>query len=160
MFAIFNAKNEFSLADIGSAGRQRDGGIFNDSALRIAIENKLLNFTQPEPVSGFNQSKKFPYTFVADESFPLKPHMMRPFPRTDEQNLWKTIFNYRLSRARRVIENNFVILVSRFRIFHRPIIAHVVNSNFITKAAVALHNFLMKTQSNTQQKNCRFGHIC
>lgn len=40
---------------------------------------------------------KFPYTFVADEAFPLKSFLMRPYPRTalqDEQR----IFNYSLVR--------------------------------------------------------------
>ena len=32
--------------------------------------------------------------------------------------------------------------------FNRPITAHVGNAKLITKAAVALYNFLMKTQSN------------
>ena len=32
--------------------------------------------------------------------------------------------------------------------FNRPIIANVGNAKFITKAAVALYNFLIKTQSN------------
>jgi len=34
-------------------------------------------------------------------------------------------------------------LATRFRIFRRPIIAHVENVKNITKAAVALHNFLL-----------------
>ena len=93
--------------------------------------------------------KTFPYTFVSNKSFPLKPHMMRSYPRRGELNLWETILNYRLSRARRVIENTFGILVRKFRIFHRQIIAHVDNAKFITKADVALHNFPMKTQTNS-----------
>ena len=48
-------KYEFSLVDIGSAGRQRDRGILNNSALGAAIENDLLNFPPPEPISGFNK---------------------------------------------------------------------------------------------------------
>ena len=63
---------EFSFVDI-AAGRQSDGGIFNNSALGTAIENKLLNFSQPKSISGFNENKKIPYTFVADEAFLLKP---------------------------------------------------------------------------------------
>ena len=57
------------------------------------------------------------------------------------------IFNYRLiiiSCARRIIENTFGILAARFRIFRKPIIAReevVIN---ITKAATALHNYLMR----------------
>ena len=40
LLAICNAKYEFSLVDIGSAGRQSDGRIFNNSLLGISIENK------------------------------------------------------------------------------------------------------------------------
>ena len=131
------------MVDIGSAGRQSDGRLFNNSALGIAIENKSLNFLQPKPISGLHENKKFPYTFVADETVLLIPHMTRPYPRRGELNLWETIFNYRLSRGKRVIESTFGNLVSRFRNLHRPIIVHVNNAKFITKAAVNLHNFLM-----------------
>ena len=46
-----------------------------------------------------------------------------------------------------MIENAFGLLASRFRIFRRAIISDVENVIFITKAAIALHNFLMKTQT-------------
>ena len=41
----------------------------------------------------------------------------------------------------------FGILENKFRIFYRLIIAYIDNTKFIIKAAVVLHNFLMKTQS-------------
>lgn len=71
--------------------------------------------------------------------------MLKPFARLDA-NVKRKIFNYRLSRARRVIENCFGIAAARFKIFRRPIIAQVETVNLITKAVVALHNFLMITQ--------------
>ena len=52
-----------------------------------------------------------------------------------------------MSRGRRTIENTFGILASRFRIFRRPINCHVQTVVQITKAAVALHNFLICTRS-------------
>ena len=67
---------------------------------------------------------------------------MKPYPR-HVLTLKERIFNYRLSRARRIIENSFGILAARCRIFRKPIIAKeevVIN---VTKAATALHNFLM-----------------
>ena len=61
----------------------------------------------------------------------------------------KAIFNYRLSRARQVIENTFGILASRWRIFRRPIIAEPGRAIIYTKAAIALHNYLRTTESSS-----------
>ncbi|XP_065664391.1 uncharacterized protein LOC136086052 [Hydra vulgaris] len=137
-----NAKYEFTLVDIGGSGRQSDGGIYNNNKVGSTIVNNLLNFPNPSCISGYSKSIIFPYTFLADEAFALKPHMMRPYPRST--NLDKTVFNYRLSRGRRVIEYSFGVLASRFRLFRRPIVLKVENVKIVVKANVALHNFLMK----------------
>lgn len=60
---------------------------------------------------------------VADEAFPLRCDMMRPFSRTSQRQALpeeQKIFNYRLSRAR-TVENAFSILPQRWRIFNRRI---------------------------------------
>lgn len=56
-----------------------------------------------------------PYYFIADEAFPSSKRIMRPYP-GQFLNEKKSIFTYRLE-ARRIIENTFGILVSRWRIF-------------------------------------------
>lgn len=55
------------------------------------------------------------------------------------------VFNYRLSRARRVVENAFGILAWRFRIFSRPIDLKPETTDKVIWAACSLHNRLRKT---------------
>ena len=81
--------------------------------------------------------------------------MMRPYP---GRNLTQrqSVYNYRLSRACRVIKNSFGILASRWRICQRPIIAEPNHVVIFTKAAVALHNFLHTTESSVY---CPLGYV-
>ncbi|XP_065675590.1 uncharacterized protein LOC136091806 [Hydra vulgaris] len=119
LLATCNAKYEFTLVDIGGSGRQSDGGIYNNSKVGSAIDNNLLNFPDPSCISSYSKSITFPYTFLADEAFALKPHMMRPYPRRTNLDKTEIVFNYRLSRGKRVIENSFGVLASIFQIFRR-----------------------------------------
>ena len=67
-----------------------------------------------------NLARSMSYVFVADEAFALRPDFLKPFNvRVLDDK--KRIFNYRLSRARREIENVFGILVSRFGVFRSQI---------------------------------------
>lgn len=59
------------------------------------------------------------------------------------------IYNHRLSRARRTIENAFGIMSAKWRIFRKPIKANVDLVNKITKASVCLHNYLRLTENAT-----------
>ena len=147
LLAVCNAKYEFILVDIGEAGRNSDSGIYNSSLIGKAIDENMLNFPGMTTLPGYDQNVSFPYIFVADEGFALKPNMLRPYSRKNAFDASEFIFNYRLSRARRVIENTFGILATRFRIFRRPIIASVENVQSTAKACVALHNYLMKTNN-------------
>ena len=96
-----------------------------------------------------------PYVFVVDEGLPLKYFQMRPWP---GRNLSEdhAIFNYRLSRARRVIENCFGILTARWPIFRRPIRADVSLVRKIVQATVCLHNYLRLTDNAI---SCPIGFV-
>ena len=81
--------------------------------------------------------------FVADEAFALRRHIMKPFPHTNQIRR-EHIFSYRLSRARRTIENAFGILANRFRVFMSPIQLPPSKIDTIVLACTSLHNFLRR----------------
>lgn len=108
--------------------------VWQNCSLRRAVEARDLNI----PSNGI---------IVGDDAFPLKPVLLKPYSRkhlTREQK----IFNYRLSRARRISENAFGILVSKFRIFEKPIPLSPEKVDKVVLACCALHNWLRKTGNN------------
>ena len=79
LLAVCNAQYQFTLVDIGDTGRQADGSVYSNSYLGRAIENGLLNFPSAESLHN-HPGKKFPYAFLADDAFGLKPNLMKPYP--------------------------------------------------------------------------------
>ena len=62
--------------------------------------------------------KSVPYMIVGDDAFPLKTYLMKPCP-ARSFDLSQRVFNYRLSRVRRIVKNVFGILASRFAVFQK-----------------------------------------
>jgi len=57
-----------------------------------------------------------------DEAFPLKTYLLKPYPGSQSKgDNEKNIFNYMLSRSRRVVDNAFVILSQKFRTYQRTL---------------------------------------
>ncbi|XP_071572651.1 uncharacterized protein [Temnothorax nylanderi] len=145
LLAACDDQYKFTIVDCGAYGSASDGGIFAQSDFGKCLNNDDLNI----PVENFKlplSDIEMPHYFVADEAFPLSKRIMRPYPGHFLSEA-KSIFNFRLSRARRVIENTFGILVSRWRVFQRCICMNPEHVDVIIIAAVNLHNFLM-TQNN------------
>ena len=96
------------------------------------------------------------FVIVGDYIFLLKTWLMKPYP---SKNLDKCqrIYNYRLSRTRRTIENAFgiLILVAKWRIFRRAIRADVTLVEKIQQATICLHNYLCLTE-NANYTSARF----
>ncbi|XP_004205962.2 uncharacterized protein LOC101240376 [Hydra vulgaris] len=78
LLAVCNVKYQFSLSDIENSGRQSDGSVYANSQLGYAIENDLLDIPQACKVNGTETI--FPYVFVGDNAFGLKPQMIKPYP--------------------------------------------------------------------------------
>lgn len=79
---------------------------------------------------------------VADDAFAINTNVMKPYPKRN-LSIIERAFNYRLSRARRTIENTFGILAARFRVFHRTMELLPENIEKIVQCACVLHNFFI-----------------
>lgn len=144
--AIANAYCEFIYCDVGTNGRVSDGGVINNTVFFEKLVNNDLNIPQPRCVT--NSKRALEYVFVGDEAFSMRNDLLKPY-RQEVLNKERRIFNYRLSRARRVVENTFGIMASRFRIFHTSINLQLDNIDTVVMACCALHNFLRRRSSES-----------
>lgn len=104
-----------------------DGGIWSKTGICKRLKGNKLNIPSPRKHTATDDI--YPYVFIGDEAFPLMDNLMKP---------------YRLCRARRIVENVFGILASRFRVFLQPIAVAVERVDAIVLASCTLHNFLRK----------------
>ena len=139
LLGVVDADYKFIWASVGANGSASDCGVYNYSTLEPALREGHLGFPQPEPFP--NDDRDIPYFIVGDDAFPLREYMVKPFPHRylshDER-----IFNYRCSRARRVVENAFGILAMRFRCILTTQATQPHNAKKITKACICLHNVM------------------
>ncbi|XP_024876786.1 protein ALP1-like [Temnothorax curvispinosus] len=146
LMAACDQNYKFTLVDVGAYGsNNNDAGVFSRSEFEKALHNQGLDL--PQGVAKLPGSEtETPCFFVGDDAFQLTRNMMKPYAGRNLSQIQK-IFNYRLSRARRTIENAFGILASRWRVFRKPICMNPVTVDKIVMACVCLHNFL-KTEND------------
>ena len=139
LMAVADAHYNFLMVDVGGYGRSSDAGIFSKSTFGRRLLGDELHLPSDQPL--YANQEAMPFVFVADEAFPLRRNLMRPYSGAQNTEPIK-IFNYRLSRARRVVENAFGIMAAKFRVFRKPLSIQPHNADEVVKACCVLHNFL------------------
>ena len=145
LFALVDANYKFLYVDVGATGRAGDAGVFQDSSLKKALDTNTLRLPAPQNIEGI--TTKISYHIVGDDAFPLRKDIMKPYPHRNLDKP-KRIFNYRLSRARRVVENAFGILANRFRVFLTTIKLDPDKVVDIILATCCLHNLMVEQNKN------------
>jgi hypothetical protein len=101
----------------------------------------------PPPEKPTQDSDPLPFVYIGDEAFALRPDFLKPYPQRELSDHDKRIYNYRVCRARRIVENAFGILAARFQIFHSAInFQSVEDISFVVLACCTLHNYLCKSR--------------
>lgn len=148
--ATADANYRFTSIDVGAKGAEGDANVFSRSELGIMIkeDSSLLNL----PPDSFIGNSFLPFYFIGDDAFPLMKRMLKPFspnrrhaPLTPEE----TIFNYRLSRARRCVENAFGILVAKWGCIGNTFNCHPNSVKLIVAACCSIHNFLIRIKRDS-----------
>lgn len=141
--AACDASYKFIFIDAGSPGADGDMNVFarTDFGACVLNNGNTLNLPNDATIRGVQT----PFFFIGDDAFPLGRRMMKPFstkrraPLANEEK----VFNYRLSRARRTIENAFGVLVMRWGCLRSEFTCLPEKVNVIVGACCALHNFLI-----------------
>nr|CAI5865924.1 unnamed protein product [Callosobruchus analis] len=132
LLAVVNANYEFVYINVGCNGRVSDGGVFDCTDFHDKLMTKTLNLPSVQ-----DTTENLNFVFVADDAFALSENILKPYPQK-QLSPEQRIFNYRLSRARRVVENAFGILANRFRVFHTEINMDPNKIDFVVLAACVI----------------------
>lgn len=132
--AVIDANYKFVYENVGSQGSLSGGGLFAHLNLRRATDGGHLKVPPPAPVP--NSNTMMPYMFVKDDAFSLCLDLQKPYSHRELDHDQK-VYNYRLSRPRRVVENSFGILANR--VFRTTICLDPEKVVKITLAACVTH---------------------
>ena len=153
LMALVDAHYKFIYVDIGAYGKQSDAGIFAHSKLGTALKApQSLNLPADSVLDCAADLGPIPYVVVGDEAFPLQTHIMRPYPGR-QLTLDQSAYNYRHSRARRIVECAFGILAARWRVFHTKMASSPSTIEKVVSATTVLHNMLQKETTPDMQSN-------
>lgn len=149
LMAVVDAKYRFLMVDIGAQGSAHDSTVFRNSQFGKLwySQSELLCIPEKTPLPG--TSAPMPYVLVGDEAFGLRTNIMTPFPGRN-LSIKQRVFNYRLSRARRIVENAFGILAQTWRILLKRIHIQPPYTRRIVLACCTLHNILRMSEDDME----------
>ena len=137
--ALVDVDYKFIWVKVGANGASSDTQIFNNSELKAAIEDGAIDFPLPDPLP--TDDRHMPYFILCDNAFALRTWLMKPCSKrnmTEDER----IFNYRISRGLRVMENAFGIMANKFQCLLTTLRQQPKTVESIVLACVCLHNIM------------------
>ena len=121
---------------VGWPGSVHDARVFANSLLYRKVTNGQL-------LQGSTLrfgSHEIPTLLVGDSAYPIQSWLMKPFAHSPTLTHEQKQFNYRLCRARVVVEIAFGRLKARWRRLSKQMDIHIDNVPYIITACCVLHN--------------------
>lgn len=145
VLVVVDARYRFRVVDVGRYGKTSDGRILASSTFGQSLKADTLQLPPDQFLPKAEHRGRQPHVLVADKAFPLRRNMMRPFPRgagREDLPPKQRVFNYRLCRALRVVEDTFGILTSQWRWYRHLIEVRPEVVEQCVRATCVLHNFM------------------
>ncbi|XP_053391958.1 putative nuclease HARBI1 [Mercenaria mercenaria] len=149
LMALVIANYNFRWVQDGDVGSSSDAQIWNRCDLKEAVQAGVIGIPDPAPLSG--DDRPMPYFLIGDDAFGMETWLMKPFARRGLSHE-ERIFNYRLSRAGRVVENAFGIFANCFRCLLQTLNLEINTVSQVGRACVCFHNFI-RTRNPAQDNN-------
>lgn len=134
--AVVDYRYRFMNVYTGWPGSVHDARVFAHSTLyNLGTSNKLSPNT-----TKVIEGTEVPLYIVGDSAYPLLTWLMKPFPHNSYLSQEQRQYNYRISRARIVVENCFGRLKARWHRLLKRLDADVDHIPNIITASCVLHN--------------------
>ncbi|XP_033102402.1 protein ALP1-like [Anneissia japonica] len=148
MQAVVDDKLRFTDINVGWPGRVHDARVLRNSSLFRRGEDGTLFPQWNRNINGVD----VPVVILGDPAYPLLTWLLKGFSEGANFTREKRNFNYRLSRARMVVERAFGQLKGRWRILLRRNDTQLQKVPKLVTACCVLHNFCIQTNEEYNEE--------
>ncbi|KAH6935475.1 hypothetical protein HPB50_006175 [Hyalomma asiaticum] len=146
LLALVDHQYHFRYINVGSPGRCHDAFVYGRSELHKLVESDSFK----NPVSVIEGTRISP-VILCDQAFPLTVNLLKPFPNA-ASGTRERLFNYQLSKTRRIVENAFGRLKARFRYTSKRMECTLKTAKQAIRAACVLHNICETFKDPVEQQ--------
>ena len=137
LLAVVDASGRFIYVQAGQPGSIGDAGCLSSSQL---LANILSGEWLPA-IAGREVNGRMVQPFlVGDAAFPLRPFLLKNIDGNHDPDSPEGCYNYHHIRTRRIVENAFGMLKSRFHICRKSSLCDPIFQSAVVLVCCALHN--------------------
>ena len=134
-----NHLGQFIDVNVGWPGRVHDARVFSNSKIFELGQTGKLVPDRAKTITAAS-SQKVPLCILGDPAYPLLPWVMKAFPDNGRLTRQQKTFNYRLCRARVIVEHTYGRLKGRWRCLRKQLDVDVYRVPELVAACCTLHN--------------------